>query len=63
MRSSHLPFKVHYVGYVRSSLPIFMHVGSIATPEKNLLYPEELTPENALSSSDSTTVIIVTNFN
>jgi len=32
MRSSHLPFKMHQVGYVRSSLLTLMHVGSIATP-------------------------------
>ena len=37
MRSSHLPFKMHEVGYVRSSLLpcMVMHVGSIATPNKN----------------------------
>ena len=32
MRSSHLAFKMHEVGYVRSSLPTLVHVGSIATP-------------------------------
>jgi len=32
VRSSHLPFKMHLFVYVRSSLPILMHVGSIATP-------------------------------
>ena len=32
VRSSNLPFKVQEVGYVRSSLPLFMHFGSIATP-------------------------------
>ena len=26
------PFRMDYDGYVRSSLPILMHVGSIATP-------------------------------
>jgi len=32
VRSSHLPFEMHQIGYVRSSLPILMHVVSIATP-------------------------------
>ena len=32
VRSMHLPFKMHEVGYVHPSLPILMHVGSIATP-------------------------------
>jgi len=32
VRSSHLPFKMHYASYVRSSLPVLMYVGSIATP-------------------------------
>jgi len=32
VRSSHLPFEMKKVGYVRSSLPMLMHVGSIATP-------------------------------
>jgi len=27
------PFKVYQFGYVRSSFPILMHVGLIATPE------------------------------
>jgi len=30
--SSHFPLKMPLVGYVRRSLPILMHVGSIATP-------------------------------
>jgi len=34
VRSSHPPFKMQYVSYVRSSLLILMHVGSIGTPEK-----------------------------
>jgi len=34
VRSSHLPFQMRQVGYVRSSLPILMHVGSKATPKK-----------------------------
>jgi len=34
-RSSHLPFKMHKVGHVRSSLPILKHFGSIATPYEN----------------------------
>jgi len=33
VRSSHLPFEMHEVGYERSSLPILMHIGSIATPK------------------------------
>jgi len=32
VRSSHLPFEMHSVGYVRSDLPIIIHVGSIAMP-------------------------------
>jgi len=35
MRSSHVPFKMYKVGYVRSSLPTIMHVGSVATPFLN----------------------------
>jgi len=31
VRSSHHPFEMHKLGPVRSSLPILMHVGSIAT--------------------------------
>jgi len=34
VRSSHLQYKMHYVGYVHSSLPTLMYVGSIATPKK-----------------------------
>ena len=32
VHSSHLPFKMHQVCYVHSSLPLLMYVGSIATP-------------------------------
>jgi len=38
VRSSHLPIKMHQVGYVRSSLLILMHVGSIATPNDKSYY-------------------------
>jgi len=40
VRSSHLPFKKHKVGYVRSSLPILMHVGSVAAPKKIVRFQE-----------------------
>jgi len=49
VRSSHLPFKMHSDGYVRSSLPILMHVGSIATPYFETL--EVLFQKTELSSS------------
>jgi len=36
VRSSRLLFKMHWVGYERLSLPVLMHVGSIATQLFNL---------------------------
>ena len=42
VRSNHLPFKEYQADQARSSLPILMHVGSIATPlfqsYSNILY-------------------------
>ena len=36
LRSSHLPFKMHLVCHVRSSLLLLIHFGSIATPKTNI---------------------------